>query len=505
MEHESTYIQLFWKWCLTACLLIIPFTLSAQANEVEQDTSKKQEHSLIIENPFERGTSTEGNNPAAKKPGLSERSRPNNVVREELQRFFGYENPLIARYLSLPYDVSVNTNVRGYHVEIGYLLFMFLPILLIIGLVRKPLWGILVMLLSLFMAAIAGAHSYLFTVSYQILKSNTPNMDRYLAKTDFEVAPVGVLTAYVYKFFLGIYEPFRQVFNFVSGSKDAITYSVMIGLFVFLFYIIQKRIKHHNLLVRTGINFSCLYWFLWFLLGGGIVWYGYLILPLGILLLIAAAQKYELHKGWALKTIFGSLLLMSFLWIGMTYVVRVSHINSLNKNAGKYLFDAQIIRYQTGAFTERQVFDSYLNNINDALDQINSEDESLIYRAGTAFSFFIRKNDKRVLNDNLFAYYQALKKRYQNKEKIAQVLRASNFKYIIVDLRAAEYDQTPDKSIKRKFSGFMDFLEGNSQLELLATDRVVKKKGQNNKKTVTRNEVFGEIQRFGSYAVFEIK
>lgn len=432
-------------------------------------------------------------------------ARKNTVIVEELQRFFGYENPLLSRYLSLPYDASVNTNVNGYHVEIGYLLLMFLPLLLIIGFAKKPIWGIVTMLFSSLLVIISTSTSYIFSSSLQVVRSNIPNMDRYLARTEFADAPVGNLVAYVYKFALTIYEPIKFVFTFISGAKDAITYPILIALFTLFTYILHVRIKDHTRLIKSMIFFLYFYLFLWSLLSGGIVWYGYLALPMGILVILAAAERFKNRPGLLNKSMFGAIMCFIVLWIGMVYVVRISHIHQINRNSGKFMYDAAIIKYQTGAYSQRDVFDSYLTNINSAIDQINSDDQSLIYRAGTAFSYFIRKNDKRVLNDNLFGFFKNLENRYKDKETIAEVLKASGFKYIIVDLNAATYDKTPDKSVQKKFNRFMSFLNENTKLELLATNRTIKNLVQMDQRAVTTYGVFGNISKPGTYAVYEIK
>ena len=427
-----------------------------------------------------------------------------NTLVEELQRFFGYENPILSRYISLPYDVSINTNVSGFHVEIGFLLLMFLPILLLLGLGKRPFLGILTMLGCLLLLVISTSNSFIFSPSYQVVKSNGPNIDRYLAKIEFWDTPVGYLCGHIYRICIDIYEPIKYIFSFISGAKDAITYPIFLALFVFFFYLIQKRTEHHSLTRRTIIAFLLLYWFFWLMMSGGIVWYGYLVLPLGILLLLSASEKYKIDGSKTKKIVFGTMFAFMMIWVGLTYVVRISHIQQVNRNAGKYLLNAAVVQYQAGVFSEQQVFDYYLKNVNDAIEQINSEDESLIYRAGTAFSFFIRKNDKRVMNDNLFGFFQSLNRRYKNKSTIAKVLKASNFRYIIVDLNAAGFDQTPDQSVKRKFNKFMDFLKQNPDLSLLATNRTVKKKDKDGN-TYVVNDVFGEVQYRGSYAVYEIK
>ena len=497
-------------WIIGFCMSMVFMLLQANCHTIaaQQDTTKKEKRSFLIDRTVKKQEAS----PAPVAKGDRPKVNPlkeaaeieNKVVIEELQRFLGYENPLLARYLSMPYDVTVNTNVKGYHVEIGYLLLMFLPILLLIGLKRKPLLGFIVMTLCSLLVIIATSTSYILSKSALVMKSNGPNMDRYLAKTSFEEAPVGVVTAYFYRIFIDIYEPIKSFFVMISGSKDGITYPILIGLYVLFYFILQHRIKDHLLMVRTTINMFCLYWFLWALLSGGIVWYGYLVLPIGILVLLGVAERYKRQGDATQKTVYGAIVFAVLMWIGLIFVVRVSNIHQLNRNAGKYLFDPAIVKYQTGAYSEKDVFNAYLNNVNNALDQINN-DESLIYRAGTAFSFFIKKNDKRVLNDNLFGLFQNLLNRYKTKEDITSVLKASGFRYLIVDLNAAAYDKTPNRSIQKKFNSFFEFLKNNDQLELLATNRVVKLKGPKDEKEVLTNDVFGDIVSPGSYAVFQIK
>ena len=51
----------------------------------------------------------------------------NDLKREEVQRYFGYEN-LLFRYFTLPYDISVNVNQQGRFVDIGFFLLALLPL-----------------------------------------------------------------------------------------------------------------------------------------------------------------------------------------------------------------------------------------------------------------------------------------------------------------------------------------------------------------------------------------
>ena len=50
--------------------------------------------------------------------------------REEIQRYFGYED-LLFRFTTLPYDASQNTNQVGRFVDIGYLLLALFPVIIL--------------------------------------------------------------------------------------------------------------------------------------------------------------------------------------------------------------------------------------------------------------------------------------------------------------------------------------------------------------------------------------
>ena len=84
--------------------------------------------------------------------------------REEIQRYFGYEI-LPVRYLSLPYDVGINTNQSGDFVDIGFIFLWIIPIL-ILTIFRKDK--------IFFFSALAGfILLFIFSVSNSYIFSHT--------------------------------------------------------------------------------------------------------------------------------------------------------------------------------------------------------------------------------------------------------------------------------------------------------------------------------------------
>jgi hypothetical protein len=57
----------------------------------------------------------------------------NTAVSEDVQRFLGFEKPVLFRYLSVPYDVSMTRNVNLYTIDIGFFLLLLVPLALVSG------------------------------------------------------------------------------------------------------------------------------------------------------------------------------------------------------------------------------------------------------------------------------------------------------------------------------------------------------------------------------------
>jgi|GEM_PF-346578 len=452
-------------------------------------------------------TQTPPPTPTAQKTGG--KPKKNTGIQEEIQRYLGYESPLLFRYLSLPYDVSINTTVRGWHVIVGFWLLLFVPIILLLGFYNRPIYGVFTMLACLLLLVVSTANSPIIGTEFESIPAQSAQLTEYLHTTAFSDAPTGVLMAYVYKAFLPIYQLLEAMISPLSGETDAITYPILIALFIGFFFLLHYRLREKSVMIQSLVVAVYLYFFLWYLLAGGIVWYGYLVLPLGILITVFALTRVgELSNRpkWLMPFVLG----MGFVSLSFGVVQRISNINQLenplqlNEKTGQYMLDWALVKYQRGEFKEKQAFNTYFRNINKALREINKEDKSLIYRAGTPFSFFIRKNDKRVFNDNLLQLFQQLVSHYKTQEEVTNALKAANFKYVIVDLNAASFDQTAESSVKKKFNVFMAFLKQNPNLELLATNRLVKGAGTN-AQNQTIYEVFGEVLQPGSYAIYKIK
>ena len=419
-------------------------------------------------------------------------------VREEIQRYMGYE-PLLQRYLSLPYDTSVNSNVSGAFVDISFLILALLPIIFLIGFRKKPILGISTMLLFGLIFLISISNGTLYSSKGTVGIEQFNNLEANLKEETFiskAYTTIGVVA-----------KPINQLISKFSANQDHVTYPIMILLFISGFLVLRNRISELSLNTKALIYFTFLFSFLWVLLTAGIVWYGYPIIAISILLIFSGLFKKRsdadlLHKS---GKIVGLGVLGIFLIISTVY--RFSNYQTFNNpQLSKLMFDFGEMNYQSGKSKKKEVFEGFFPGGGwDAIQQINKEDESLVYRVGTVLPYFINKNDRRVLLDNQLGIFYQLNKKYPNKELLASVLKANGYKYILVDLLTHTIDKTPERTLENKFRNFMNFCIQNPKLKLLATNRMINV-STNPQQPQYAYRVYGNIvpNQHGTYAVYEI-
>lgn len=426
----------------------------------------------------------------------------NMAMREELQRYFGYEK-LPFQYLSLPYDLTINTNEQGNYLDIGFLMMMFLPLLFLWGLSSKLWQKGLFILACVLLLAFSTSTAFIFGPTGEKLVANSPEFQQYLESTSFGQEPVGLTCAYIYSGLYPIYSLFENILTPNTLVEQRIVYPLLILLFVGFFLLLQKRISPHRFSSRVLTNLLFGYLFLWLLLAAGIIWYGFMILPLSLLIIFGAISKYKKEKTAYSKWMIPTVLGFTAIWIIMAFANRISNISPgpITDDTGKRLFDPAFVQYQVGDWKAEQVREAFYPNLSNALKDINGNESALIYDVSTLFSFFINKSDKRCFSDRYLEFFQQMQNKYTNKSNIVNALKASDFRYIIVDLKLPSIDHTPEQSLKKRFDAFLNFLYNNPQLTLIATDRKITARAGNQG---FEYAVFGEVIDFGKYAIFKI-
>ncbi len=429
----------------------------------------------------------------------------NSPVREEVQRYMGYE-PLLSRYLTLPTDVQQGTNVTNRLVDIGFWLVSFIPILFLYGLRKKPAWGIFFLLLFFILLAFYAGHSQFVNEEGKAIATSEEALSQYFKNNSFSDKPLSFIGVSILGGLHAIFVQVSLLEQSISGEKDYLTYPILIGLALLIAYFLFELLKEKPIRLKALVWVTYTFSFFWLLFSGGIIWYGLLFLPVGLMLIFQrlAPKPEKEDNNLTYRVLNITFWTLSALWVilaGSSHLTKLNYRTELPEN----FYDPAVTLYQMGKFNEEEVLDSYFKNLPNALKKINAEDTSLVYRAGTFFTMFIKKNDRRVFEDNQLRLFDKVAESYRDKSYIANAFKAAGFKYIIIGLNLYRIDETPEKSLKQKFEVFMGFLGGNPNLELLATDNQVVQTNPKTGKEEVVYEVFGKNHKRGTYAIFELK
>jgi hypothetical protein len=425
----------------------------------------------------------------------------NTAVSEDVQRFLGFEKPVLFRYLSVPYDVSMTRNVNLYTIDIGFFLLLLVPLALFLA-PRRHGWSLLLSLLLLLLFLIISVGSAYLEVE-QSPQAGLEKLSGAMASPGFGEAPLETSREVISYACLLAYQPLYSMASAVSGEKDAVTYPLLILLLIGGLALLAYRYRGASPSQQALLLFTMVYGFLWWILSPGLNWYGYLLFAvLPLLATYAWAQKRQegLFPFGLQRGIFYGLV---GVWLFSAFCLRMAN-NGVAASDGKDIFYPPTAAYRMGKFNERQVLQSYRPGYPEAAAYLNQETQSRIYQAGTQLGFFIQKNDKRCLKDTFLEFAKQLLNTFPNKREMIKAMKASGFRYLIIDLALPQSDQTPDKSLSKKFQDFMNVLYQNPEVELLVTDREIQLKGSG--KIVPG--VFlnrGQVVKAGSFALYRIK
>jgi hypothetical protein len=427
----------------------------------------------------------------------------NDAVRVDLHRFLGFEI-LPSRYLSLPYDTFQHRNVKGSFNDVGFVLLLLLPILFVLSNKEKPLTNYLFIALCLLMLIISIPSSLMNQHNH-----TSPNESLAFLSNNPTQGTIGQLSDGINQLTLKIYSPIHDLFSSFSGNNDSFTYPLLITLFLSILFLLFQRISNYSKITKAFVFFLANYFFFWWILGSGAAWYGMLLFCVPFIFLIkgmmASSEKITFKNFSPMLGKPGILFLTCLIWMIFAFSYRTSAYSPLSKEAGKFIYIPPFIEYQTDNITEDKLQNMLFPNSVEIKKLLNEEKESLIYTVGVPqVKFFVEKNDSRVFSDTFLSFFSQMINKFKDKRKITQALRARGFKYIAFTLNLNEIDQTPDQSLTRKYTNFMNSLYNNPNVELILTDRTIRRSSDNQ----LIYGVFpteGTIESTGTLAIFRIK
>ena len=432
----------------------------------------------------------------------------NDGKRVEVQRYIGYEN-LLFRYLTLPYDVSTNTSNQGRYFDIGYVILAIFPIALLLFYYRNKKVFYTSLVLLLLYLGICLSYSFVNIKGQGPIYTNSENWTS-LTHSETRTSLQSLLVA-LYDAGQFITSPVRSLIDNISGESDHLTYPLLFVLLLTFVFIITRTARDKKQWT-TLLLISGMFFFLWLLLSGGIIWYGFLLIPIFLAIGIKVLTSNTSRNVIALKP-FLIVLAPVVIWIFCSFSARVGGIDVFTPEAdkGKGIVDSKLIYYSTALHSEKEAVNLVYNRVGNAIDKINADD-GLIYQVGTSMAFDIKNNPSRVFQDNVLTTFFQILNKYRNNKIITDVLKASGFRYIIVDLYTQTLDKTPEKSLTKKYQLFLSALYESKNINLLATDRIIDVQTSQGQ-SLTVNDVFVRnyssedkvnIRNHGSYAIYEI-
>ncbi len=433
----------------------------------------------------------------------------NDNERTEIQRYTGYEE-LLTRYITLPYDVSANTSRQGRYFDIGYLLFALFPIALLILTYKKKFLFYTILISSLIYLGIC------FDTTYVNVENNIALERRSEAwfTTDAIENATFIQTSLVHTYDLlaSIAFPFIKTLESISGTDDHISYPLLSLLFILSILLFAKLLPNRSKGSVLSI-ITTIFFFLWLLFSGGIIWYGLLLIPILFGCSFFVLNRYANVHAKQSSLFKAIIIIPCVLWMTLAYAARVSNIDSqtVTENLGKSIINPSLVFYSTGVHSAAQSRALIYNGIGAALDEINDNDE-LIYQVGTSMAFEINNSTTRCIKDNLLQSIYWLVNQYKRMDILDEFLKASEIKYVIVDLYTYTLDKTPEKSLTKKFQLFVNAIQESPGLRLMATDRQLEIKKYSGE-VITTYAVFPgddpaisqvNLKSHGSYAIFEV-
>jgi hypothetical protein len=438
---------------------------------VKKETLEKSEN---------KGKSKSKSKANPKRKQKKEKRGTNDAISEDLHRFMGYEMIPI-RYLSIPYDVFINTNIPGFFTDVGFVLLLLLPLLFLLPSGNRFDWKSMAsnfsfLGMSVFLLIIAVPSALLNQNSLTSAEEGLSHLS-----SNKSSGFLGEISDMTNRTLLNIYDPINEwlLANLTFG--ESATYSLLIFLFIIILLIVSSRVKNHSKVTQSFVIFILMYFFLWWVLGSGASWYGNLIFGVPLIFLfksISSPENQELDESSKVN-IWGAIKKYSFLSVGLIWVLlsfaqRASNYKPNDENFAKQMYYPAILDYQMGRLNEQKLMDHHFPNVRQLVKPINKDKKALVYMVGSPYGYFINKNDSRVLSDTFLDFFERLIQRKKTKEAVIDELKANGFKYIIFDLNMMSYDQTPGKTLTGKFTQFMNTLYANPKVELMATDRKIK-------------------------------
>lgn len=437
---------------------------------------------------------------------------------EEINRYLGYEGGAM-RFLTLPYDLSMQANVSLFATHIGVIFLGFFPLILLFfrreGLAPFILKLAFILLWMSF--SVWSVHNTDNVLSYSEVMNSLSSYNYGKGSAFFDsLQPIYLLLMSPLVFLASLLSP---LYALLTYDSDAWSLGFVILSSVLLYYLFRGQFRKQKPLMRGLMIFGGCYFIFWLMLSSGIPWYGILGLALmPVLLAKLYFSNQDSPYKWipwvryfSLGFLIAWVLLLVFFRLTPLAVTDVPDPAQLDYK--KPLSPSSVLYACNSIDRDQWLMRFYNPPTVEIIDQLNRDSEAKVLNVGTSLNFFIRGNDRRLYEDNQLDFFNAIWSASRKSMVVTtNRLKLAGIDYILLDLDVATLDVTPDQSLLRKVEELVEYLHNNPHIELIATDRLVVHPRGDRQMTIdgsnvlVKNHIFGnQIIEPGKRALFKVK
>lgn len=453
--------------------------------------------------PIYRKQLNQSNQPtqtAAKQP--LGRAAASKTKREEVQRYQGFEKGL-PLFLSLPYDLTMNTNLPNQnYLDIGFLWLLLLPLLLFSLQAKREGKNLFAILLIVLIGLISFQSVYLKKTPPEsintLVSAHPPSLQNTLGQIYEGGMNVWISAA---KIIDGFY-------NWIASFGFTASLVVILLFLSATIWLLAERLKSLSRTFKGLLAYLLSYLLLWFLLGSGIPWYAFPAFGLLPIIVVYYFERPQAYLGESMSKFSRYFIGVS---LGVYFLFNLSlHFSDPNNQAARQSFlKVPFFQYATHNIDRSEALTKFSPFYRDALQYLNRDQNEKIYRVGTFMQYHIHQNDRRVLEDNQLGKFENILSKLDNPGYFLNVLRDNGFRFVLYDLQSASLDKTPEQSLYKKNIDFVNLLLNPNEVRLLVTDRIVEDPSGGvvqlpGGSIAGRPGLSGNIVSLGSFALFEL-
>ncbi len=513
-------------------------SLYPEANVTSQGEEIRSNGSLLAERKLDKSLSLAGidlsgimetpreliaqatQNPSQKNDNsqlsTNQKTFTNKEKEEEIRRHLGYETGIV-RFISLAYDSVMKINVSVVASDMGILMLILLPILMFVTSLRHLGWNLLKMLfiLLILLVSIHSVNVMNGPFDYIVVLNS-------IQGTSFsELATFKDLFLPLYAFIkiglLNLEKAVIPFYNTLTTQSLGICF-ILISMFsIPVYFLYRSSLAGLSVLSKSLVLFIYCVIQYWLVLSSGILWYGivgFSLVPVIISLMATNEISGSYNNKFIQRYVGVCLMIWLILILPLQFLpTEFRNTKDVSKIRLKEFVDPNFVSYGAGIKNEKEVFNAFFNpKQKSILNTLNRDKKARVLNISTFLGYFIDNNDIRVYKDNQLGIFADLFNIAQmDKKLLVTEFRKTKIKYILVSLRTADIDITPDKSLTKKFTDLMNALVNNPEVQLLHTDRLMERPDGDisvtvqGKKIRAKYDVLGySVVRPGTDALFEI-